>query len=1563
MTRPKKPSASKVIDVTKPNKNRDVADMFRQQRALRKRTLVPSDDNATDNDDDQLASDDDDSDNNAESDDSDVQVSSSKRRRTSKRSGLSSKSQPQHRRKRGANSNTNTPVTEVSLTHSSQLLEPVSLDGSENLYDKVASAAGDVEEITTSWVDSYRADDQEALRYLINFLIRSCGCMTAVTEDAFTKEDIAVEVLKELEAELAKLPQPEYPIISKSKAGRDLKRNILSFFENLLEQCQHNIIYDGTFIETLQTWLTVMSSSVYRPFRHTATILTFKIMESLCSFANKINSTLFVTQRQLATEEAKSNRARNQEKKRILRQRAQNAERKKTELDGCISEFFEGSRDVENVIRTECIKELCSWMLNYASHFVENQYLRYFGWALNDLNPHVRSEALKAVSRLYRVESTVEKLSDFIERFKARIQEMALYDVDLSVKLHAIDLCNTMFKENHDIFDEENQLVLMNLIFVDNERIQRSVAPFVRAVLETKLLSPMVDEVQDALRSMSVNEASNVTQNTAVQKSWVSFKCIAGFIVKHLDADNATNTQSSSLDINEVSIKDAENDSVIARAIEALWSQLAVLHDYKAMADYLCRDHSTSQQEGSMEINHCYRLTEQEEMVLISVFVTCLKLLTGRGIDMSEGHTKKKLQDDLLLVENRTNVSSYLVPILSRLLTKHNDSPGKMVKLVAIPQLMNLDVYSDLRMNPTYEEHLQILTRVYLGATEPSLLENCAKSLHQMQNANLLSDVTGKLIPELTENVTAQIRDACAGKDITIAKLSREEKFSITINLLRLDNLINHMDITDAMEESENANDDLIDLMGSFVDRSLAGDKDEEQMSLSVISILFRYLTWKCDRIWSDPELDGPGRVALGRMERRRDWIFTKLIDLATLPDVTPVPIVRSTAFGILMDLYWIFSSELFSGNTELGVLQLDCPEAIQTRCKNYITSELEKWRNLLNEKEAEDDSQMDGEDEEGGGTRARKTESDGHGILLVANVARAVAAHVLRYEHATSILAQYGHLDTEADEIMKAFIENLKDDLLYDEEEASKICQMFLGALKESFETYVNQSHRSIDKTLSLARQMNRVIALADQEDPARHVSDQVICDRIHIDGITFAFSKIAEYKEHRKSDAVCVPLKFFRVLSTLAKPLNRARDAAKIHKHIDNCLTRHQLTVEQNDKDWEGYHAYVKSIDEILKRKGLRQASEESTRRHDCTLIPGKRAAATSPNIARARSNSGARFFLTTWRGDSNNARCLCRNASDGGVVFDKTDHDAPDEQAPTDKFEQCKTDFRTLLFLQFRNSYARSGHHHPMAASSETQGLMESSDSVIEMSVLPPQWVDIVEEVDEALDQIKDKINRLQGMHRKHLLPGFDDRSSDEAAIENLTTEITNEFYRIKQDIQKVGRSSSTGAEDRIAQNIRTSLATKVQEEKSLTYLILEMQGQENRKANILGLETNLSNDAAELLLDEDAQLGFTESQLAVLENNEAIISQREREVNQIAKSIHQLAEIFRDLQTMVIDQGTMLDRIDYNIEQTTVQVKQATGAKYQSKTRRRKLILLLILVIFLLIMILIAKAHKS
>ncbi|MDI1489016.1 MAG: t-SNARE affecting a late Golgi compartment protein 2 [Ramalina farinacea] len=101
---------------------------------------------------------------------------------------------------------------------------------------------------------------------------------------------------------------------------------------------------------------------------------------------------------------------------------------------------------------------------------------------------------------------------------------------------------------------------------------------------------------------------------------------------------------------------------------------------------------------------------------------------------------------------------------------------------------------------------------------------------------------------------------------------------------------------------------------------------------------------------------------------------------------------------------------------------------------------------------------------------------------------------------------------------------------------------------------------------------------------------------------------------------------------------------------------------------------------------------------------------------------------------------------------------------------------------------------------------------------------------------------------------------------------------------------------------------------------------------------------------------------------LNTNDVAIAQREREINDIAQGIIELADIFKDLQGMVIDQGTILDRIDYNVENMATNVKEAdkelnVATNYQRKYTKRKILFLLVLLVIGMFILLLVKPKRS
>lgn len=80
--------------------------------------------------------------------------------------------------------------------------------------------------------------------------------------------------------------------------------------------------------------------------------------------------------------------------------------------------------------------------------------------------------------------------------------------------------------------------------------------------------------------------------------------------------------------------------------------------------------------------------------------------------------------------------------------------------------------------------------------------------------------------------------------------------------------------------------------------------------------------------------------------------------------------------------------------------------------------------------------------------------------------------------------------------------------------------------------------------------------------------------------------------------------------------------------------------------------------------------------------------------------------------------------------------------------------------------------------------------------------------------------------------------------------------------------------------------------------------------------------------------------------------------------IIESVNELAQIMKDLAVLVIDQGTILDRIDYNIQQVAASVEDGVvqiqkAEEHQKQSKIFVIISCLAVAIVLMIIIVIAK----
>lgn len=219
------------------------------------------------------------------------------------------------------------------------------------------------------------------------------------------------------------------------------------------------------------------------------------------------------------------------------------------------------------------------------------------------------------------------------------------------------------------------------------------------------------------------------------------------------------------------------------------------------------------------------------------------------------------------------------------------------------------------------------------------------------------------------------------------------------------------------------------------------------------------------------------------------------------------------------------------------------------------------------------------------------------------------------------------------------------------------------------------------------------------------------------------------------------------------------------------------------------------------------------------------------------------------------------------------------------------------------------------------------------------LPPAWVDLSEEISANVQRARQKMAELAKAHAKALMPSFGDGKEDQHAIETLSYEITD---LIKRSEKRLRSLSATGpSEDsNVRKNVQRSLATDLQNlsvelrKKQSTYLKRLRQQKEGQDG--VDLEINLNGSKSRYEDDDLDNMVFNEHQMAKLKKSEAFTVEREKEIEQVVESVNELAQIMKDLSVLVIDQGTIVDRIDYNIQNVATTVED--GLKQLQKAER-------------------------
>ncbi|XP_042870997.1 syntaxin-16-like [Penaeus japonicus] len=247
--------------------------------------------------------------------------------------------------------------------------------------------------------------------------------------------------------------------------------------------------------------------------------------------------------------------------------------------------------------------------------------------------------------------------------------------------------------------------------------------------------------------------------------------------------------------------------------------------------------------------------------------------------------------------------------------------------------------------------------------------------------------------------------------------------------------------------------------------------------------------------------------------------------------------------------------------------------------------------------------------------------------------------------------------------------------------------------------------------------------------------------------------------------------------------------------------------------------------------------------------------------------------------------------------------------------------------------------------------------------------PDWAGMVEEVQYNIVTLREKTKRVAALQSNLVRrPSLDDNTEEERQLTAHNNEIRRTLERCQMLMIQIKHAAARGREETLNKNVVRALGFALQEVKNefMTTCSAFTSSMNNIKKTSSFVHEGGGDYDNDYGTFEDGSgsrhQAWTQEQLMFLSDNTQMVQDRDRTVQHILQSTIQLNQLFRDVAQLVSDQGTILDRIDFNVEHAALKVED--GAKqlkkaenYQRKNRNMKCILGLSGTIIVLIIILV------